>query len=128
MVSETRPAASIMDEMKAKHPERKQEIPPLTTEQLEQLPANLSKDELRIAILSMKRGKSTGPGGLLYEHLQALVITPTRTDLPPDALDALDHLLAFAKLLLATTTLPPYFFSLFAAIRLVTSKKRPPRP
>jgi hypothetical protein len=120
-------SASIMDEMKAKHPERKQDILPLTTEQLGQLPTTLSKEELRTAILSMKRGKSTGPGGLSYEHLQALVITSTRTDLPLNAHDALDHLLAFANLILATTTLPPYFFSLFASIRLVASNKKDPR-
>jgi hypothetical protein len=93
-----------MNEMKVKHPERKQEIPPLTMEQLEQLPATLSKDELWTAILSMKRGKSTGPGGLSYEHLQALVILATRTDPPSPAHEALDHLLEFANLRICEST------------------------
>jgi hypothetical protein len=69
---------------------------------------------------------STGPGGLSYEHMQALVIPANRTDLQIAAHEALDHLLVFANILLATTTLPPYFFSLFAAIRLVASKKKTP--
>jgi hypothetical protein len=109
----------VQAQLQAKHPTRKEEIPPMTNEQL-------TTEDLKDAILNMPHNVSPGLGGLCYEHLQAILFDESCTDVPEVAHSAITNVLAFVNCQLAIN-LPAYFYILYDAVHLAALNKIDPR-
>ncbi|MGH3053723.1 MAG: hypothetical protein ACRDL7_01935, partial [Gaiellaceae bacterium] len=116
----------VQAQMQEKHPLRKAPIEPMTPEQTSAFRTTLAPEVFADTIRQLDRKIAPGPGGLRYEHLQALLLPTSSTDVPEHAATALSHLLEVVNQILGIAY-PAYFYVAFSSVRLVALNKKDPR-
>ena len=110
--------------MKRKHPERKREIAPLTTEELSYSRRTLDREWFGEKLRKLKFDVAPGLGCLRNEHLLALLINPGR-EVCPSAQSAVENYFDYACAVVQAQ-LPAYFYAAWVACRLVPTNKVDP--
>ena len=110
--------------MKAKHPERKREITPLTEEELGKDRKQMSRKVFDETLRHLDHDVAPGLCCLRNEHLTALQFHKDRQVLT-EAHAATTHLFNFGNNVV-TNALPRYFYTAYLATRLVPANKDDP--
>ena len=114
----------IASQLESKHPIRlpENEIPDMTTKQLEHHRADLDFDTFRQTIHSAPTDVAPGLGGLRYEHCHALLYC-NQVNLPEEILEAVQNFYNLSNKIVQGS-LPSYFYDAFTAVRLAPVNKK----
>ena len=114
----------IREQLRIKHPLRKEPITSPTEEQLSHDRLQLVKADFLQLLRQLLNLRAPGLGGLRNEHLLALVF-PAFSGASSKALEAEHHLFNLAQQIV-TGALPQYFYTCFTAVRCVPLNKKNP--
>ena len=114
----------VIDQMKKKHPPASSVIPPLTHDQLSYGRYTIDLDEMSKVLQGLDSDTGPGIGGLRNEHLLALARPRTNFSIPAAA-TAVDSFALLGTDVVAGR-LPPWFYIVYTATRLVPGNKEKP--
>ena len=124
MVERYQQNPTIQQQLHAKHPSRKEDIPLPSDEQLLNQYAELDEKEFKKQLRALDNLVAGGIGGLRNEHLLAIIF-PALSGASPEALAAEKNLFNLAQLIVKGS-LPPYFYTCYTAVRCIPLNKKSP--
>ncbi len=120
----------IVQQLSRKHPNRKEDMTPLTQTELNVQRKGISKEVLTRETLSLKHDVAPGIGCLRNEHLIAIILNP-KQQVTPMAATVMDNFYEYANAIVEMQ-LPEYFYTMWVAGRMVLLPtllfRKPPSP